>query len=583
MRLFDPRTRRFMSHFMRAYPARSALMILLLAMAGLLEGIGVVSMLPLLEVAIGDGGSEGASRFSHTVARLLGMVGLSPTLGVLLAIIVTAMTGKAVLLWLAMRHVGYTVAQVTTDLRMNLVRSLVKTRWAYYASQRTGRIANAISNEAHRAASAYREACAVVAGLLQMAAYLGVALVISWQMALAAFVIGPLFFLLPRGFVRAAREAGIEQTRLMRSLVARLTDALRGIKAIRAMGREKHLQPLLERETEGLNGALRREVLALETLKLFQEPILIVLLAIGLFAALAVAGQPFPAVLVLAFVFYRLMANAKTVQTRYQVLTVGESAFWSLMEQVETARRESEELPGRRPVPPLAQGIRLEDVWFGYGGPPVLAGVSLTIGAGRFTVLYGPSGAGKTTIADLILGLYRPDGGRIYVDGIPLERLDLLAWRRGVGYVPQESFLFHDTIYRNVTLGDDSVSRDEVERALRAAGAEEFVRERAAGLDTVIGEAGTKLSGGQRQRLSIARALLHRPRLLILDECTANLDPETEREILRTLRDLGEEVTILVISHQPAVREAADVVYCLERGVVREVQDVTTPARIGEV
>ena len=573
MTIFDRSTLRFMTRFMRAYPLRSIAMIGLLTLAGVLEGFGVVTMLPLLELITGDG-AEDASTVSRVMAEGLARIGLEPSLGILLSMIVVAMATKALFLWLAMRQVGFTVAQVTTDLRMQLLQSLMGARWRYFTAQSTGRVANAISSEAHRAASAYREGCVMLAGLLQVGAYVGVAVLISWQMAVGALVVGSVFLYLLRGFVGMAREAGNQQTELMRSLIMRLTDALRGIKPIRAMGREDDLQPLLEKETEGLNRALRLQVTASETLRLFQEPVLALMLAIGLFITLGAGEMPFASVMVLAFVFYRLMTQANNLQSRYQTVTFGESAFWSLMEQMDMAQAEQEPVESGVMEPPnLTEGIRLTDVTFAYDETPVLKGVTLDVPAGSFVALYGPSGVGKTTIADLIIGLHQPDSGQIEVDGVPLEKIDRRAWRRGLGYVPQEIFLFHDTIFRNVTLGDESLTRDEVEEALRAAGAWDFVRERPHGMDDVIGEAGAKLSGGQRQRISIARALVHRPRLLILDEATAALDPVTEREILDTLQRLSEFVTILAISHQPALRDTAQVVYHLEHGRVTEVTE----------
>lgn len=569
--MIDRQTIRFFKHFMRAYPLRSAVMVLLLALAGFLEGVGVVTLLPLLELVVG-GSEEDISGVSRAMASGLRSIGLEPTLGVLLSLIVGAMTAKAAVLWLAMRQVGFTVAQVTTDLRMSLLRSLLGVRWRHYVTQSTGAIANSISSEAHRAASAYREGCTLLAGILQVAVYVLVALLISWQMALGAVVIGAAFLYLLRGLVQIAREAGQAQTNLMRSLISRLTDALHGIKPIRAMGREDDLRPLLERETEGLNEAMKRQVWAAETLRLFHEPTVAALLGLGLFFALGVAAFPFASIMVLAFIFYRLMTHANTLQSRYQVLTVGESAFWSLMEQVETAEREAEPNVGTLPPPPLREGIRLSDVYFSYDETPVLRGLSLKIEACSFVALYGPSGTGKTTIADLIIGLHEPDQGLITVDGVPLSDINRRAWRRQIGYVPQEVFLFHDTIYHNVTLGDDSIPRKAVREALEAADAWAFIAEREGGLDAVIGEGGGKLSGGQRQRISIARALVHKPRLLVLDEATAALDPVTEEEILTTLRRVSQEVTVLAISHQPALREAADLVYYLENGRVSAVE-----------
>ncbi len=555
-------------------------MVGLLILAGLVEGIGVITLLPVLELITAPAAEE-VSALGRAVEDGLALIGLEPTLVLLLAIIVVAMTAKAVFLWLAMRQVGFTVARVTTDLRMALLRALMKAQWRYYTSQSTGRLANAISSEAHRASAAYQQGCNMLAGGFQILVYLAIAFLVSWPIALGTMVIGALFLLLLRGFVRMAREAGQEETNLMQSLVGRLTDALRGIKPIRAMGREGDLQPLLEEEAEGLNRALRRQVSAQEGLYLFQEPTLVLLLSAGLLGAFALGGEPFASVLVLAFIFYRLMRQVNHVQARYQVLTIGESAFWSIRTKIDEAEAHRETSTGSKPPPPLTEAIRLRDVSFSHDDVPLLQGVSMDIPAGRFVALHGPSGAGKTTIADLIIGFHRADSGRVEVDGMSVEEFDLVSWRRRVGYVPQEVFLFHDSIYRNVTLGDESIPREEAEAALRSAGAWGFVSTRPQGMDTPIGEAGSKLSGGQRQRISIARALVHGPRLLILDEATTGLDSVTEQGIVRTLRSLRDRVTVLAISHQPTLRDAADLVYTLENGGVTRVANAGDPSEEG--
>jgi ATP-binding cassette subfamily C protein len=152
------------------------------------------------------------------------------------------------------------------------------------------------------------------------------------------------------------------------------------------------------------------------------------------------------------------------------------------------------------------------------------------------------------------------------VDDVPLREIDARAWRRTIGYVPQEHVLLHDTILHNVTLGDPSLGEADAERALRAAGAWDFVAEQPEGLHTPVGERGSALSGGQRQRILLARALVHEPQLLILDEATSALDPETEREVWRTLAALRGRMTLLAISHRPALVEEADRVYRLEKG-----------------
>jgi len=250
-------------------------------------------------------------------------------------------------------------------------------------------------------------------------------------------------------------------------------------------------------------------------------------------------------------------------------MVTAESAYWSLQETIQEAQRARETTTGAR-EPELTEQIRLEDIRLHYGEKTVLDHLSLTIPAGSLTTLIGRSGAGKTTIIDLIAGLITPQAGRIYVDELPLDQLDIKKWRRMIGYVPQENLLLHDTVLNNVTLGDPELDRSDAERALRLAGAWDFVTAIPEGMDSTVGERGARLSGGQRQRIMIARALSHRPQFLILDEATSALDPQSEAAICKTMQKLRGKLTILAISHEPAMVHAADRVYRLQDGVAIE-------------
>jgi ATP-binding cassette subfamily C protein len=215
----------------------------------------------------------------------------------------------------------------------------------------------------------------------------------------------------------------------------------------------------------------------------------------------------------------------------------------------------------------LEQGIEFDDVRFGYAeGSDILSGVDLEIPRGTFLAIHGKSGSGKTTLVDLMVGLHAPRSGEIRIDGIPLSSLDLESWRRQVGYVPQETLLFNTSILENVTLGEPTLTAADAEHALRLAEAWEFVAALPDGLHSQVGERGGNLSGGQRQRLALARALVARPSVLILDEVTTALDPEAELAICTTLRNLAGRITIISISHQPALRMAADTVCSIEDG-----------------
>jgi ATP-binding cassette subfamily C protein len=221
----------------------------------------------------------------------------------------------------------------------------------------------------------------------------------------------------------------------------------------------------------------------------------------------------------------------------------------------------------------LTQAIKVDDVtltYHGSGDTPAVDGVTLTIPAGRTTAIVGASGAGKTTVADLLMGLLAPARGRVLVDGQPLRADHLKAWRAQIGYVPQETFLFHDTVRANLLWARPDATDADLRRSLRMAAAESFVDALPEGLDTVIGDRGSRLSGGERQRLSLARALLRNPTLLILDEATSALDFENERHIQRAIAQLHGRVTIVVITHRLSTIRGADVIYVMDRGRITE-------------
>lgn len=561
-KLFEESSVSFVRHFVRTFPGQTGLLVVLLILSGLAEGVGVMTLFPVLEVALGDGSN--GSFISQAIVGFLETLGLPATLPILLLMVVTALALKGVFRWLAMRQVGYTVASVAARLRLDLIRALMSARWGYFARQPGGRFANAIGTEAHRAALAYRQACSALATVIQAMVYWAIVVMASWQIALFALVAGTLVTLGFSYFVGLSREAGADQTRVMKSLISELADAIQGIKPIKAMGRDEDVFPILEQETHALKEAEQRQVLASETVGSFHEPILGLMIAIGLYGAIRWSGEPISSLIVLIFLFYRIVGRFNILQQHYQAMAVGESAFWSFYEQIEEARSQTEQRSGDEAPPALVEDIVFEDVSFSYDETEVLRDVSFRIPAAAFVGLVGPSGAGKTTIVDLVTGLYRPDAGRILVDEMPLDLVSVRAWRQSLGYVPQDTLLLNTTVARNVALADRSIDDDQVEEALRKAGAWEFVRRLPAGIHTEIGERGSRISGGQRQRIAIARALVRRPRLLILDEATTGLDPETEQAILTTVKGLADRVTVIAISHQSAVRKAADLILTVE-------------------
>jgi ATP-binding cassette subfamily C protein len=398
------------------------------------------------------------------------------------------------------------------------------------------------------------------------------AFLVSWKATLISLVAGLAILYLVKRFLKKARHAGIKQTNLLKSMLALLTDTLQSIKPLKAMARENVSDLLLEKKTKRLNRALQKQVLNKEFLKAFHEILMSVFLAAGLYILLIQWQMSLASVMVLAFLVARLLKQLNKIQERYQEMIIFESAYWSLKDTIKSVQKEREESGGGL-TPELKQAIHMENVSFAYDDHPVLEDISLEFQVGQIISIVGPSGSGKTTIVDLITGLLRPLNGEVWIDDQPLSQLDQKSWRRMIGYVPQDTLLLHDTILNNITLGDAGLSENDAEDALRAAGVWEFVKSLPLGMLSVVGERGGKLSGGQRQRIAIARAIVHKPSLLILDEATSALDPLSEEAICETLRQLRGQLTILTISHQEALAKIADRTYRVQDGKIVTIDD----------
>lgn len=566
-RLIAPPTRRFALQFLAAYPKRTARMIVALLLAALMEGLGVLTLLPVLETVTAQAGGEASrSAASEALVSALAMIGIAPTLPTLLAVIVFAFLLKAVVYFAAMREVGYAVAHVGHDLRIGLLGAVMRARWSHFVRQPLGHVANAISSEAHRASWGYLSLCSAIAEMLQMLVYAALIFAVSWRAAVLTPVAALALILAFRPLFAASRRAGDRSTRHLQRLTRQLAELLPGMKGIKAMGLERDGWPLMVGEAERFRDAQRRTVAVRETLAATHELLAALLLALALYAALTYGAIPLATLLLLAALFQRMMTRSQLLHGHLQSLLTNESAFHSIEALTAAAEGARETTSGRKAPPELVRDIRLERVSVAYEGRPALCNVSLTLPAGALIAIAGPSGAGKTTLIDLIVGLSTPDAGRILIDRVPLDVLDLAGWRHRIGYLPQEPLLFHDTIRRNIRLDAADVTEDQIEQALRLAEAWGFVCERPGGLDSVVGERGSALSGGQRQRLCLARALARRPRLLILDEATSGLDQVSERRICATLKKLAGDMTILAVSHQPTILEVADLVVMLENG-----------------
>ena len=372
---------------------------------------------------------------------------------------------------------------------------------------------------------------------------------------------GGLFFVLFRKLISYVRSAGQKQNESMNLMTSTFTDALAGAKPLKVMGAQEHVVGHVREQVSRFQEAAKRHVFGMSLMSALPEPLITVLLAGGLYVAISSFHMEPTVLLAMAFFMQRFLSRISSAQQTLQQFVVLEAALESLLRKLDDISHNKEEDGGRDSVQ-LKHRIELREVDFSYGDKQVLNKFNFSVPFGKITALCGPSGMGKTTISDLITGLIPPLSGSVCVDGVPLQSMSKHEWRKQVGYVPQEVFLFNDTVRSNITLGREFPD-DDVWKALERAGARSFIEGLPTGLDFCVGEHGRALSGGQRQRLMIARAIIGNPRLLILDEATTGLDSKTEKDILTSVAGMKGEMAVLAISHQPAVKQVADFIYDL--------------------
>lgn len=566
---FDSKNRFYpIYYFLRAYPKRIIFTVFALLFSGLAEVFSFAAIIPLLGmVMFQDTGDKNQSFIESSMSTIFDTFGLEMSMGGILVLIVLLMTLKSILSFYAMKEVGYICADVEVDLRKNMVNSLLYADWRYYLNNQTGDLSSAISTQVQNACNVFRATGLVLAGIIQVGLFSAMSLAISIPITLGGIFLGIIVMFILRNFVTLARVSAKTLAKHEGALLSTLIDGLRGIKSNKAMGLQDRLQKYLDLDIVKLADMRKRIILSSSALKNFVEPVQVFGIAISVYILSSYWNEGFEELLVLIMLFYRTGQRLGNLQIYYQQIFTAIPPFWFVMNIINNAKKEREDLKSGD-EPSLNQSIVFNQVSFAYDDKNVLDKVNLNIKAGDFITIVGPSGGGKTTLTDMLLRFNKPDSGTIEIDGKNINDLNKAQLRKMVGYVPQETVLFHDTVRNNLNFGDIKISDKKLKEVLHRAGALDFVEQLPDGLDFNVGEHGGRLSGGQKQRIGLARALLHTPKILLLDEPTSALDKISENDILNTLNVLRGTVTIIAISHQETFVNASDIKYSLENGKI---------------
>jgi len=563
--------------FVSQYPGQMSLILVGQILSGLSEGIGIASMVLVLKIIAMDDHSPELG--SGVMAEWFGYAeqsGLTESLGLMLILVVSAVSIKAGLDILVKSYVSLIGAKSVADARLQMIDALSNSRWHFFAGKKVGRMSNALNLEAQSYTSILVNICAFFSKLVALAIYLAMSMAFSVGLTLAMIGVGVIIMFVLKGFLGLAEKTGYRLAVLNRSMIARLTDGFQGIKSLKAMGLTSFLVPLLKGEIRSLMRTSFVQGLAKIGLTHVREPLIVLAGAIGVYFSIERGGvDPFSLIAVL-FLFQRTSTSIGTLQGTYQTVINYEGAFFSFQELLRSAERAREQSSAGKKSPNLGEGIRFNDMEFGYElKEPTIQNLNVHFRSPALIAIKGVSGSGKTTLLDLICGLHRPGKGDLMVGEDSITEIDLEQWRQRIGYVEQDSILFHESIRVNVGFGNPQVTESVIIDALQSAEVYEFVMSLQDGLDTIVGERGILMSGGQRQRLTLARALAKKPDVLLLDEATTALDPETEAEIVSTLKKLSEDMLIIAVSHQLAISAVADYVYELQQKTLVPIEDLS--------
>jgi subfamily B ATP-binding cassette protein MsbA len=540
-------------------------MVGLALVESMFDGLSLALIIPLMQT-LGPSTAGSQDGFSGFLSGIVDGIPAESRLTVLVAAILLAVVLKALVHYLNMVVLTMIYGRLSHALRVGIFERIMSLPLAVWERERSGRHFNILDNETWRATDALYTLFAVITNLSTFLVLMLLLLLLSWRLTLIALLcialVPPLMHLLNRYIVQV-RDFGFKANE---ALSQTTWTVLNGLRTIHTLGREDFET---RRFTEN-SGHVRDFGWRIGLIANASSPVTEVLITavVALLAVLVDATQvAVPTLVGFLAILYRLQPKVLNLASLQSRLTSLRTPVVEVMRVLSETAPDPSQQDGK-PFKGLTDSIALADVTFTYYGTarPALAGLTLRIARGRTYAVVGLSGAGKSTLLDLLLRFQTPERGSIHVDGVDLSEIDMKSWRARIAIVSQDPYLFDETVRGNILYGRPDATEAELIEAARAACADEFIRLLPNGYDTKVGERGTQISGGQRQRLSLARALIRDPDILILDEATNALDAVTERELRSALMAHERPRTVVIVAHRLSMIEIADHAFVLEGG-----------------
>lgn len=548
---------------------RGFVRILILSIAvSLTGGISIVMLVPMLGLLEVSTGSASALKFLMLPLQgLPNAVQITVMIGVYFSLIVL----KAYLGWLLKIQQSEFLEEYSLTLRQELYHAVSTAKWEQLAAEKQTDTIDLFTSQCSQVSYGVSMIIELLSSVVTAFVSLGIALWLSLPVTVFVLILGCGFAGVFRHLMKESKYYGDEMIRINRALYYELYSQLRSIKEVRSYGVQKEHAEFFDEISRSAKDAklkfMRRQAFPsmLYSIAAAGMIAVIFLLCVLLFHIDTAR------LMVLVYVFTRLWPVFSGSINKITTIQTTVPAYEKLMEALRTL---SVERTGQAQALPIQfeKEIEFRNVCFAYqgSGEAVLHNVNFTLKKGSITALMGRSGAGKTTIADLLMGFLEPTSGEILIDGIRLSAENLSGWRHDLGYIPQEPLILNATVRENLKRFHPAATQTEMEKALRKASIWDVVEKLPHGMDTVLGDGGIRLSGGERQRIVLARVLLGNPKLIVMDEATSAMDYESEMAVRNAIRNLNAPVTILIIAHRLATVRTANYGLVLENGKITE-------------
>lgn len=563
---------KYITDLTRLMPEKSVSVLVLMVIGSLTEGIGLLLLVPLLQLVGLDVQQGALGQIAGYISLFFSYVGIKPTLGTVLVIYVIIISVNAFLYKLQTLKSSEIQYEFAAHLRKRLFNAVTRSNWLFFKQKRSSDFAHALTYEIERIGVGTNQFLSLIASVFVLAVYLVFALELSGLITGLIFLVGIVLLLLLKKRTSSAQRSGEALSDTSKNMYSSAIQHLDGMKTIKSFNMEEKNIETFQNVADSVAGRYIDAINSYADVKFLFDVGSVIILSIIVFILISFMNIPIAELLILLFLFVRMIPRFSIIQRSYQYFINMIPAFVTIMD-LEKECEEASEPKLKTGKVELHGEIKFENISFSYDNSEKsfgLQNLNLTVKAGQTTAVVGLSGAGKSTIADMVMGLITPENGRILIDGEVLSEDNFSSWRNQIGYVAQDTFLFNDTIRNNLLLANPEASKEEITVALKLASADEFVLNLSEGIDTLIGDRGVLLSGGERQRLALARALLREPSLLILDEATSNLDSKNEKKIMNSIEKLHGNVTILVIAHRLSTIRRADAIYLIEKGKLIE-------------